>query len=122
MFRRTFVLIPLMALALCVQARDQSPGSASHSGDGRSSDSRSDTSSRSDSQRNVSQDSTPGMRTDADTASTLAEQMRQRRRDILREAVRVQSDESPGGMRQLSLQERIELRQQLRQQQQDWLK
>lgn len=62
------------------------------------------------------------MRTDADTASALAEQMRQRRRDILREAVRVQSDESPGGMRQLSLQERIELRQQLRQQQQDWLK
>jgi hypothetical protein len=52
----------------------------------------------------------------------LAEQaQRQKRRDALRETLRVQSEEPPTALRQMSLQERLELRQQLRQQQ-EWLK
>lgn len=46
----------------------------------------------------------------------------QRRRDVLRQATRVQMEEAPGPTRQLSAQERAELRLQLQQQRLDLLK
>jgi hypothetical protein len=46
---------------------------------------------------------------------------RQKRREVLREALRLPPEGVPTTARQLSLQERTELREQLRQQQ-EWLK
>ena len=54
--------------------------------------------------------------------STLLQIRQQQRRDMLREALKSPVEESPVTMRQMTPQEKAELRQQLRQQPQDLVK
>ena len=54
--------------------------------------------------------------------NTVLHARQQQRRDILREALKAQVEEAPVPVRQLTAQEKLELRQQLRLQQQDPLK
>jgi hypothetical protein len=55
-------------------------------------------------------------------AQQLEQVKRQKRRDVLREALQVPVADAPVASRQLSPQEKAELRQQLQQQQREWLK
>jgi hypothetical protein len=116
MWRRKLILFFMLAMtmALGAQARDQGPSrSESHASESRASDS----------SRQGGQDNAARGRSDMDssTVTMVEEANRQKRRDVLREALRGQAEEAPATMRQMSLQERMELRQQLRQQQ-EWLK
>ena len=108
MLCRTLALVSVLALALAAQAREpqSSRADAAHAG--------TDASGKPDSATR----SRAGSDADAAQQEILS---RQKRRDVLREALRGQVEESPAAMRQMSLQERMELRQQLRQQQ-EWLK
>jgi hypothetical protein len=54
--------------------------------------------------------------------STLLQIRQQQRRDMLREALRLQRVETPAPVRQMTAQEKAELREQLRQQRQDLVK
>lgn len=119
----------MLVLALAAQAREQS-GSHSDSGSRSESSSRSDSSSRGEAAtapRSMAQAASPAQdnlsRTRAMDVDALQQELlsRQKRRDVLREALRMQSDDGPAAARQMSLQERLELRQQLRQQQ-EWNK
>lgn len=122
MSRSRLVLIPLLVLVMNVQAREQSAArSESSSRSESASHAPSPHQSPSQSQTQTQELSAHG-RYAQDADALQAEQLnRQRRRDILREALRLQQEESPATSRQMSLQERTELRQQLRQQQ-EWLK
>ncbi len=51
--------------------------------------------------------------------ATLLQARKQLRRDVLREALKAQAEEAPVPARQLTAQEKAELREQLRQQRQD---
>ncbi len=86
---RHFVLFPLVALVLGVQAREPQANAA------------------------VTR-----------VAETSVEDLlvQQRRREVLRQATRVQMEEAAAPTRQLSAQERAELRQQLQQQRNELLK
>ena len=121
---RHLVLIPLLAMALGAQAREQS-GSHSEGGGRSDASSRSESSSRSDSASHMpfqSQDTSARLRAVSDADALQTDLLdRQKRRDVLRETLRSQPEAAPGAARQMSLQERTELRQQLRQQQ-DWYK
>ena len=121
---RHLVLIALLSLVLGAQAREQSqtPSQSQSRSDVRSeSPARSEAGPRSDTVHAL-QDSSAKARSQSDADALLQEQLlRQKRRDVLREALRAQAGESPAALRQMSLQERMELRQQLRQQQ-EWLK
>lgn len=114
---RYLVLPTLLALALGAQAREPSEQRAGE---------RPGSSSRSEPRNEVrNQDrQLPGASApptqDAD-ALLLDPRERQRRRDVLREALRAQNDTAPSSVRQLSAPERAALRQQLRQQQ-EWMK
>ena len=103
MLRLTLVLFSLLTLALSAQARDQSTV-------------------RPEPQAPTAAEGANKLRVDAETDAAQAELAnRQKRRDVLRDALRTQSEDAPATMRQMSLQQRQELRQQLRQQQ-EWLK
>ena len=121
---RHLVLIPLLAIALGAQAREQS-GSHADGGSRSDSSARSEPSSRPDSASRTSvqpQDTSSRGRAVSDADAVQADVLdRQKRRDVLREALRSQPEATPAAARQMSLQERSELRQQLRQQQ-DWYK
>ena len=54
--------------------------------------------------------------------STLMQIRQQQRRDMLREALKLQRVETPVPARQMTMQEKAELRQQLRQQRQDLIR
>lgn len=124
MSRSRLVLIPLLVLVMNVQAREQSAArseSSSRSESASHAPSPHQSPSQSQSQSQTQELSAHG-RYAQDADALQAEQLnRQRRRDILREALRLQQEESPATSRQMSLQEKTELRQQLRQQQ-EWLK
>ncbi len=113
MFCRTLVLFSLLAPVLGAQARDQS-------------DSRGSGHARQETQR-VAQNAPVRASQDGDKVQQpdqpdqQDQRDRQRRRDVLREALRVQAEAVPATARQMSVQERLELRQQLRQQQ-EWMK
>jgi hypothetical protein len=115
---RPLVVIPMLALVLGVQARDQS-GSRADPGARADSASRVEGGSHAQFQ---TQDASSRVRPVSDAEALQLEQMnRQKRRDVLREALRSQPEEASAAARQMSLQEKTELRQQLRQQQ-EWLK
>ncbi len=57
-----------------------------------------------------------------DAQNAVLQARQQQRRDILREALKLQAEETPVPARQLTVQEKLELRRQLRLQQQEPLK
>lgn len=107
MSQRPFVLLALLTVVClsAAQARDPMQG-------------------RPDAQRGNMDAPRTRSAQDMDTQQQAELLQRQKRRDDLRETLRVQGEEAaannPSTARQLSAQERIELRQQLRQQQ-EWL-
>ena len=112
MSRRHLALISLLSLVLGAQAREQSVP-------------RGDSGSRSEPVSHSAlqaQDGSFRERTGREVDAAQLDQLnRQKRRDVLREALRAQPEEATGTVRQMSLQQKTELRQQLRQQQ-EWLK
>lgn len=113
MRRRYLVLFPMLALGWSWSAQARDPLGA-----------HSDASSRPESAARVAQPqgASNRVRVMSDAEVIQMDQLdRQKRRDVLREALRSQPEEAPATVRQMSLQERTELRQQLRQQQ-EWLK
>jgi hypothetical protein len=98
MFCRHFVLLPVLALVLSAQAREPQADA------------------------NVPTKSRVAEAPEVTRVAEAPMSDQQRRRDVLRQATRVQMEEAPGPTRQLSAQERAELRLQLQQQRLDLLK